>query len=241
MFVRPGVFTSLKTSVIRLTVWPVRIISVPLKEIKKIVFYHRTFNEYMRLRKDVNTLKGRVIGFDEVLRENNRLAKLLNFKRKLIFSSIAANVIGRDHSNWNATMLIDKGLEDGVEIGMPVVDASGVVGKIAEVSNANAKVVLLTDSSFSVAALAQRSRETGLIAGTLEGMCRLRYLSSDADIQVGDQIITSKLSSSFPEGLQVGEVVEVKPDKDGLVLDCIVQPTVFLSQVEEVLVVQKKE
>jgi len=193
----------------------------------------------MKLRRQVDVLKERLTGLDEVLTENTRLEKLLDFKRELIFSSVAANVIGRDPSNWNATMIIDKGRDDGVGVGMPVVNASGVVGKVVEVSTRKAKVILLSDPNFSVAALVQRSREEGLVSGTLLGMCRMRYLSSRADIQPGDPVITSKLSSSFPEGLLIGEVLSVQVRENKPLMDCVVKPAVSLSQIEEVLVILK--
>jgi len=238
IFLSKKIFAPLQYQIIRSTSLPARIIAFPFKEAKKILYYHRTFDEYLRLRKQVKTLEQRLMGLDEVLRENNRLEKLLSFKRKLIYSAVAANVIGRDPSNWSATMIIDKGEEDGLEAGMPVVNAQGVVGKVAEVFSDRSKVILQSDPSFSVAALVLRSRESGLVSGTLLGMSRMRYLSARADIRMGDRVITSKLSSSFPEGLLIGEVVSVQHDRNNPVIDCIIKPAVTLSQLEEVLVIK---
>ncbi len=239
LFIRGNLFTPLKFAIVKVTEFPVRLLSSPLREVKKILFYHRIFDEYEKFRDEANTLKARLIGMDEVLRENNRLERLLDFKRKLIFSSVATNIGGRDPSNWNAVLIVDRGKRDGIAVGMPVVNVLGVVGKVAEVGHNKAKVILLNDPSFSVTALVQRSREVGLVSGTLQGMCRMRYLSENADVQVGDQIITSKLSSSFPQGLLIGEVVTVRRDEKNASVDCIVQPAVSLSQLEEVLVIQK--
>jgi rod shape-determining protein MreC len=241
LFFPAGSFSPLSFSVIKITSLPIKIISYPFLELKKILFYHRTFKEYKRLREEVTTLTARLAGLDEVLLENSRLAKLLDFKRNLLFSSVAANVVGRDPANWNATVILDKGKEDGIDMGMPVVSALGVVGKIAEVGQDTAKAILLSDPSFSVVALVKRSREVGLISGTLQGMSRMRYLSANADVQVGDQIITSKLSSSFPEGILIGDVVEVRSSGNSPAMECIVRPAVSLSQVEEVLVIQKPQ
>ncbi len=241
LFFLPSRFVApLKFKIIEGTSLPVRIISIPLLELKKMVFYHKTHADYVKLRKDYNTLKARLVGMEEVVLENNRLEKLLKFKRSLVYSSIGASVVGRDPSNWNETVIIDKGTSAGVDVGMPVVNAQGVVGKVAEVSEKKSKVILLTDPGFGSAALVKRSRETGLISGTLQGLCRMRYLSADADVKIGDQVITSKLSSSFPEGLLVGEVIAVYRKKNKLSLDCIIQPAVPLSQIEEVLVIQTR-
>lgn len=239
LFVRSNFLSSLKLTIVKGVAFPVRILSLPLREAKKILFYHRIFNDYIKFKKEANTLKARLIGMDEVLRENSRLERLLDFKRKLIFSSVAANIGGRDPSNWNAALIIDKGKKDGIDVGMPVVDALGVVGKVVEVAEHKGKIILLNDPAFSVAAVVQRSREVGLVSGTLKGMCRMRYLSEGADVQVGDQIITSRLSSSFPEGLLIGKVVAVRRSEKNSKVDCLVQPAVSLSQLEEVLVIQK--
>jgi rod shape-determining protein MreC len=237
-FFRSDIFTPLKFSIVKGTSLPINILAFPFREFKKILFYHWTYDEYLHLRTEMTTLEQRLMMLDEVVRENSRLSQLLNFKRKLVFSTVAANVIGRDPSNWNAMILIDKGKEDGVDVGMPVVVAQGVVGKIAEVSADRAKVILLSDPSFSVAALVLRSREAGLVSGTLLGMCRVRYLSSRADIRVGDRIITSKLSTSFPEGLLIGQVISVQTYEHNPIIDCIIEPAVALSQLEEVLIIK---
>lgn len=228
----------MKFSVVDSTSLPIRILSFPFIELKKILYYHYTYDRYLQIQKENTALKARLSGLDELVRENNRFEKLLNFKRQLVFSSVTANVVGRDPSDWNATLIVDRGSRDGIELGMPVVSAQGVVGKIAEVSEDKAKIMLLTDPSFSVTALVQRSRETGLVSGTLQGFCRMRYLASGADIQVGDQVITSKLSSSFPEGLLVGTVSEVFVRDNGLTVDGTIKPAVLASQIEEVLIIK---
>ncbi|HRZ40708.1 MAG TPA: rod shape-determining protein MreC [Candidatus Omnitrophota bacterium] len=240
LFTPASTVTPFKFSVIQAVAFPIRVIIFPFKELKKIVLYRKTYNEYRSLKYEVEILRDRLNGADEIVKENNRLAKLLDFKRKLIFSSVSANVVGRDPTNWNSSVVIDRGLEDGVDIGMPVVSALGVVGKVAEVAENKAKVVLLTDPSFAVAGLIKRSREVGLVSGTLQSKCRMRYLSVDSDVQVGDEVMTSKLSSAFPEGLMIGKVMEVFVDSNSLSVLCLIEPAVSLSQLEEVLVIQKR-
>jgi rod shape-determining protein MreC len=150
-----------------------------------------------------------------------------------------ANVVGRDPTNWNASIVIDKGKADGISEGMPIVNAQGVVGKISEVNDNLSRIILLTDPQFSVPVLVQRPRETGLLMGTLLGNCRLRFLSSDADIKIGDKVITSKLSSSFPEGLIVGRITGIRAKGEFGDTEYIVEPAVALSKLEEVLIIQK--
>ncbi len=236
---QPRFLSPFKTNVVQLTVGPLRFFEGTLFEFKKIIFYHQTFNEYKRFKKEAETLKTRLVGMEEVLRENNRLEKLLQFKRQLIYSSVLANVIGRDPSRWHSSMIIDRGLKDGIKEGMAVVSPLGVIGKIMDVDDNMSKVVVLTDPQFSVAVLVQRSRESGILSGTLDGRCRLRYLEETSDIQAGDNIITSKLSLSFPEGLIVGDIVQVQENLGHRSKEAVVQPAVSISQIEEVLVILK--
>jgi len=238
VFSRSEAPSGLKSAVVQIFSLPIRIISFPLKEFKKILYYHRTFEEYLKLRREVNTLKARLINMDEVMRENTRLTKLLELKRSAIFASVGANVIGRDPSNWNSMVIIDKGTKDKIAVGMPVVSALGVVGKVAEVSPEMSKVILLTDPSFSVVAVSERSREVGLVSGTLQGMCRMKYIDSKVPLEMGDEVMTSRLSSAFPEGLLIGEVISINTTNSET-LDCLIKPAVTLSQLEEVLVIRK--
>ena len=134
-------------------------------------------------------------------------------------------------------MIIDKGQANGIRQGMPVVNALGVVGKIAEVGQDSSKVVLLTDPQFSVAALIQRPRESGLVSGTLQGVCRMRYIRTVAKIHIGDKVITSKLSSSFPEGLLIGEIISINNHPSKPAVEALIKPSVTFSQIEEILVI----
>ncbi len=236
---KPELFVPLKSKVVSVLSLPISIVLSPFQEIKKLFLFHWTYDQYQKLQKENEALKARLIGLQEVSIENQRYEKLLEFKRDLIFSSVTANVIGRDPSNWNAVILIDKGEHDGIHAGMPVVNYLGVIGKVAEVSSGTSKVIFLTDPNFSVAALVQRSREGGLISGSLQGLCRMRYLDPHADIKIGDVIVTSRLSSSFPEGLFIGEVVTIQDSKNSPGVECMVNPAVSSSQIEEVIIIKK--
>ena len=216
-----------------------RIILFPFEEIKKILFYHSTFNKYIKLKEEMAISKGKLIVQEEIFWENKRLKGLLDLKTNSKYPMLAAKVIGRDPANWGATIYIDRGEKDGMKQGMPVVNALSVIGKIQEVGKNVSKVMLLTDPTFSVAALLQRTREGGLISGTLQGVCRMRYLSLEADIHVGDKVITSNLSSSFPEGLLIGEVMGIEENRNSPTMECLVQPAVSLSEIEEVLIIKK--
>ncbi len=208
-------------------------------EFKKVLYYRDTYAEYVRLRKQTDLLKAKLIRQQEAMQEALRLEQIAAFRRSQPSVTVIASVIGRDPSNWNASLILDKGEKDGIKIGMPVLSPLGVIGRIMEVGRTTAKAMLLADPNFSVAAVVSRTRESGLLTGTLQGICRLQYLTENADVKVGDRVVTSKLSTAFPEGILIGSVVDVQAAASSHAVECLVEPAVDLSQIEEVIIVKK--
>jgi rod shape-determining protein MreC len=222
-----------------LTARPIQWFEAPLFELKRLYFYRETYEEYFKLQKQAQALKARLVYLQEKVEQNQRYGKILEFRNTQSYVSVIAHVIGRDPSNWNASLIIDKGQKDGLKVGMPVVSVLGVVGRVFEMGNRTSKVILLSDPAFSVAALVQRTRESGLLTGSLEGICRLEYLTDKADVKVGDSVITSKLSSIFPEGVLIGQIIDVRASQNTHTVQCLVEPAVDLSQIEEVIVIKR--
>jgi rod shape-determining protein MreC len=241
LFFSQNHFINFKAGVVASSSWPVQVVLFPFRELKKIIFYHQTYADYEQLKKDIDPLKQLLLNQDQVVKENLRLAELLDFKRASPFRSVAAKVIMRDPTNWAAVIIIDKGAKQGIKQGMPVVTPTGVVGKITEVGQELSKVTLLTDPRFSVAAVIERTREQGLVSGTLRGNCRLQYLPVTADVVVGDYVITSNLSSFFSEGLRVGRIVSVQESFTSPTFECLIKPAVPHSRIEEVIVILSRE
>ncbi len=239
LFTRPAFLTAQKGVVLDFSAGPIAVITWPLRELKKVVFYHKTYDEYIVLKREVDGLRAKIVNAQEIILENKRLENLLEFKRQMPYSSVAATVVGRDPSNWNALLIINKGRSVGIKVGMPVVNSAGVVGKIVEVGEHKAKVILISDPNFNVAAIAQETRESGLLSGTLRGLCRLRYLPEDSKIEVGEKIVTSKLSSTFPDGILIGTVTSIHNLVNTTGAECLVKPINDPSQIEEVLVLKR--
>lgn len=241
LVVRPEFFNEKKNSIVEGSISPLSIIAWPFLELKKLIHYHVTYEEYIRLRKENGGLWAKITNARELVLENKRLSGLLDFKRELPYETVAAVVVGRDPTNWNAILIIDKGAKSGIKIGMPVVNPSGVVGKVIEAGVNVSKVILVSDPNFNVAAIAQESRENGLLSGTLQGICRLRYLPEDASVAVGEKIVTSKLSSTFPDGILIGTVESIQNHPGTTGTECLVRPATFPSRAEEVLVIKEEK
>jgi len=229
-----------KTAVLLDTmVRPVGLLQAPVFELKKLFYFRETYDDYKHLKRQNDLLKVQLLSLKESMQAAQREETIQSFRRDQNYASVVANVIGRDPSDWNASLIIDKGSLGGLAVGQPVVSSLGVVGRIFDVGPNTSKVILLSDPTFAVAAVVERSRENGLLTGTLEGICRLQYLTANADVKVGDTLVTSRLSTAFPEGILIGHITDVQASANAHTVECLVEPAVDLSQLEEVIVIKK--
>jgi rod shape-determining protein MreC len=219
---------------------PVSWLQAPAYELKKLFFYRETYDEFVEFKKQNEVMKAKLTALRENDLSHERFEKIQAFRETQNYTSAVASVIGRDPSSWNASLIIDKGSTDGIEVGQPVVSPLGVVGRVFEVGHNSSKVILLSDPTFAVAAVVQRSRENGLLTGTLQGALRLQYLTENADVKVGDTVVTSRLSTAFPEGLMIGQITDVQASVNTHTVECLVDPAVDLSELEEVIVIKMK-
>lgn len=194
-------------------------------------------HEADELRARVAVLEGQIARLSEAERENQRLSALLHFREQLPATAYGARVIARDPGPLSTTMTIDRGSRDGVVHGMAVVAPEGVIGRVVEVSYTVSRVALLTDHNSGIDAIVDRTRARGVLQGGSDGNCYMNYLNRDADVKVGDHVLTSGLDNVFPKGMSIGEVVDVSRKHRGLLQSATVMPSVALDRVEEVMLV----
>lgn len=190
----------------------------------------------LELEKENQQLRSQLRQVQEISLQNERLRKLLAFVDHLDRPALPAQVIGEDASNWARTIIIDKGAEAGLRTGLPVVAAQGVVGRIIKIAPSSSRVLLITDASSAIAALIQRTRTRGVARGRGDNLS-IEYALRDADIQVGDILVTSGMGGVFPKGLPLGLVESVEKDQFGLFQQVKAAPTVDFSLLEEVMVI----
>ena len=169
--------------------------------------------------------------------ENERLKKLMSLKQQAQFKAVSAKVIARSPDSWSSSIIIDKGRYAGIKQGMAVINFLGLVGKVVDTQEYTSKVLLITDPGFAVSALIQRSREEGLVCGTLGSNLIMRYLPEEPDIKLQDEVVTSGLSQATPKGLLIGRIIGLGREFSGLSRYCLVKPAVDLFNIEEVLII----
>ena len=194
--------------------------------------------ENERLRKYATESLSKEALYQETLLEKERLRQLLEFKNQAALPVTGARVIGYDFSIWFKCAFLDKGANDNIKVGMPVLNAAGVVGRIVEVYPDYAKVLLLIDRASAVDAIVQRNRLRGILSGVGATRCFLRYIHKNQDVQVGDVILASGLAGVYPRGTVLGTVTAVDKKVPGLFQEVEVEPAADFTRLEEVLVVK---
>ena len=145
--------------------------------------------------------------------ENQQLRRLLSVTELGEQKSIAVEVLYEPANAFNHHLVFNKGSNDGIAPGMPVIDEGGVVGQVIRVTPLTSEAALLTDSKVSVPVQVVRNG-LRLIAfgGNPDGKIEVRYLPVNADIEAGDDLVTSGIGGLFPAGLAVGRVEDVRRD-----------------------------
>lgn len=167
----------------------------------------------------------------------SRLEDLLSLQSTYNLQSTAARIISGSSDSWSRTVTLDKGTAQGLAVGMPVADSNGAIGEIVECGPSTSTVRLLADENSSVSAMVQSSRAQGTLAGSPDGTLRLTMISTDQEVNVGDNVVTSGLGGVFPKGLPVGTVSSVVKSPGSLYYDIVIDPLSRAENFEEVLVI----
>lgn len=191
-----------------------------------------------QLRKDIEILQGQNNQLRETAAATQRLAALLSFKERATSETIPAQVIGRDATNWYHSLLLNKGTQDGVQAEMGVMTPAGVVGRIVKATTASSVVLLVTDPNNAIAGLIQRTRDEGIVEGTMNGRARLNYIPLLSGVRAGDRVVTSGLTGGFPRGVVVGAITRIEKEEGDLFQSAEIVTEVDFTKLEEVLIVK---
>ncbi|MGD2048814.1 MAG: rod shape-determining protein MreC [Chloroflexota bacterium] len=195
--------------------------------------------EIEQLRMQVETLQRENEELREIEGEYQLMQELFDRARESPqFRRLTASVIGYDTSPLFRSIILDKGTEDGVFVGMPVESARGLVGQVYRTTNHSAMVILITDNISSVPARLGNSRATGILrGGGLGGIMTMDWLDLEAQIQVGEVVYTSGLGGRFPEDMVIGRVTDLERREADLFQKAVIQPAVDFDSLEMVFVI----
>jgi rod shape-determining protein MreC len=170
--------------------------------------------------------------------ENARLRELLDSTARVGSRALIAEILAVDLDPYRQRFGLNRGLVDGVFVGQALIDAQGVVGQVVRVGPLTAEAVLITDADHAVPVSVNRNGLRTIAVGTGDsGRLRLPYLTNNADIAVGDLLVSSGLGGVFPAGYPVGRVLEVRLRPDQAFAEIFAEPASALDRDREVLLV----
>ncbi|AGI38417.1 MreC [Thermoclostridium stercorarium subsp. stercorarium DSM 8532] len=198
--------------------------------------------ENKELKKKLQQMEQELENVYRLQKENENLRKLLDFKEQFTQEIVGCNIIAKDSGNLFETFTIDRGSRDGISVNDPVINANGLVGRVAKVDLFTSKVVSIIDTESSVSARLSKSRDLVILRGDsqlrTQGLCRLDYIPPDVEVAVGDTVETSGLSSIYPKGIIIGEIVQIVKNEGQFDYYAIVKPAVDFRRLEEVVVIK---
>ncbi|HEU4526981.1 MAG TPA: rod shape-determining protein MreC [Actinomycetota bacterium] len=221
------------------------------KVTKPVGNFFSTLVRLPSIRNDNRELRARVAELEsQVATSTNDAARLAELEALLGLregledvGTTGALVIASGPSNFEWTITIDKGSNDGIALDMPVVAAAGLVGRVARVSPESSLVQLIIDPDSFVAGRLDVSRTTGLVSGEGERDLRMSIVSTETEVMPGEQVVTAGYriqgvtEGIFPPGILIGSVSRVLPAEAELEKFITVRPAVDFSSLEAVLVV----
>lgn len=200
----------------------------------------RVHQENISLRKELEKYATMENEWKKAVDENLRLRALVNFPKFQRFSSVKARVVSREPDGWFQSIIIDRGRDSGVTMDAPVLALAGgrpaVLGRIGEVYADSSKVVLITNVLSAIPALVRPSGDDGLLEGQDNSELSLNYLEAGKAYQIGDEVVTSPLSSVFPSGLLIGKIEDVYEERDESFKSVTVKPAINFNSLREIIV-----
>lgn len=194
-------------------------------------------SENERLKAQSLLLEQRLQKLASITQQNARLRELLNSASLVDEKAVVSELIGIDPNPTTFRYLIDKGSNDGVFIGQSVLDATGVMGQVVDVTPYSAWVLLITDTTHSIPVMVNRNGLRAIATGTGEELLEIRYVPNNEDIKVNDLLVSSGLGGNFPSGYPVATVSSIKNDTGTPFATIYAKPTAALNRSRYVLLI----
>jgi rod shape-determining protein MreC len=190
-------------------------------------------------REEIDRLQAEIARLRELEVENRDLRNLLGLKQRAGTGELLpVRVIARDPSPFVQAITLDRGSDDGVKEGMTIITWRGVVGRVSRVSPSSSKVLLITDTSSSISGRIQssESRVTGIIRGRPEGGLLMQRIPQEETLQTGETVVTSDFGGLMPEGLVIGQIVQIRRKDVDVLQEAVIEPSADMKRLERLYV-----
>ena len=174
---------------------------------------------------------------EQLATENSQLRALAGAREPLNVKSVVGEVLYETRDAFTRKLVLDKGQGAGVKLGMPVVDAKGVVGQVTRLFPLTAEITVVTDRNAAIPVQVQRTGQRTVAFGGVEnGRLELRYLPANTDIKDGDVVVSSGLDGVFPAGMPVGKVMRLERSGPNAFARVLLNPIADVDSVKLLLV-----
>ena len=218
-------------SVLALAAYPIQLVARLPVAVAEGVAGH--FGSQAQLREENVELRARLLAsaqgaqrFESAAAEASHLRRLIGAAERVERKSMPAEILYSGRDPYSRKVILDRGTQHGVRAGSPVVDEIGVIGQVTRAHAFVSEVTLLTDKSLAIPVQVLRNGLRAIaFGGGTSGMLELRYMAANADIEGGDQLVTSGLDGTYPPGLPVASVVRVERDATYTFARVVAQPS----------------
>ncbi len=193
--------------------------------------------ENQQFRRERLETEGRLQRLAALEMENTRLRDLLDSTARVGSRALVAEILAVDLDPYRQRFDLNRGFVDGVFVGQALIDAEGVVGQVMRVGPFTSEAVLITDADHAVPVSVNRNGLRTNAFGTGDSQLLRLHLTNNADIEVGDLLVSSGLGGVFPAGYPVGRVIEVRLRPDQSFSEIVAEPVAALDRDREVLLV----
>lgn len=225
---------------LNIVVAPIRyVVSFPIGAAEWISYtfsnQKQLLEENRRFKDENFVLKVRLQRLEEIQQENLRLRSLLEPVQRYPDQTLLASVLDVEMDPYLRRLILNKGTQQNVVVGMPVLDALGVIGKIISTNILSSTVSLVTDVDHMLPVQIKRTGYHTVAAGDGKNSLNILYLPVTIDILEGDELVTSGIGGVFPAGYPVGVISSVKRENDKSFATVIAKPAALLNRSRDVL------
>nr|WP_269472879.1 rod shape-determining protein MreC [Aquicella siphonis] len=215
--------------------WPTNFIDT----VKSVISTHDDLvNENLSLKAEQLLLRSQLQRLIAVESENNYLKALFQSSKQVKGKTLIAELLAVDFEPFVNQVVLNKGTRDGVYVGQPVLDATGIMGQVIQAGPITSRVLLVNDPRSGVAVQNVRTGMRAVAVGdSYSGKLKLMYVPNTADIKVNDIFLSSGLGDRYPEGYPVGKVISVNKDPARQFAEVYIQPSAHLNSSRQVLLI----
>ena len=197
--------------------------------------------ENNRLRREQLDNAARMLRSEQMESENERLRKLLDIRERRRVNGQVAQIVYTARDPFSRRIVVDKGQQDSVVAGQPVIDEAGIVGQVTRVFPFVAEITLITDKDQSIPVQIVRNGLRSVVFGLGNGQLELRFMPANADVQEGDLLVTSGLDGIFLPGFPVAKVVHIERETSYSFARIYCEPQAGVENYNEVMILNVQE